>query len=1158
MLETMSRTLRLLLPLVAFSLLFSASSVRAYHFPWDQNHDTTTPEENEDPPETCEGDTCNECDLGSPVYVATGHLLWSETDVSLNGRPNLSVSRAYNSHDPRDGLFGNGWSTNCEISIYKTTSIDEETGAEQEQYVILLPNGKRHIYEVGSDGTVMSPDGRYDTLEPQDEGTVKLTALNGSYRIFDRAGHVLQKTDRNGNSVIYEYDDADRLVTMRDENGRSLAFAYNAAGRVSAISDHGGRQWYYDYDGEGNLVSITDPEGGLRQFDYEQYTNSADGQIYQHLVRITDASGVVVIEVQYNGSRVASYTEGENRYNYTHDTAQKRAIKVDKTGLTWTYTYNDRQEKTGVAVSNVNGGSDSTEYTHDPNGNRTLIVDPAGKEWSYDYDELGRLLSQTNPLGETTKYSYLDQEPWPVSVTSPSGRITAMTYDDRGNLLMTTDPLGDAVTVTWNDKGDLTSITDALGRSTNFTYNAIGLLTSVTDPELRTTTYEYDDLGRRIREIKPGGQTRSWVYDNLDRIVTAKNGVGNTSQFTYDAAGRVESVKDWAGASTQFEYDGYGRKVKELRPDGSVVQYTYNIANQLSSKTNPDSSVINYRYDAKQRLEETSFPGESYTYSYSPRDLLTGVSQSSNGWQIDYVYDDATRLVSETHNGHVIAIERNKEGEVVRRTIAGEVQSLIRNLRGQVTNLEMPSAVYSFSYDSAGQMVSMDYPGGNSSTSFNAAGQYVGQQVGDNLGTQFNYSYDSNGRLSQLQGEGADWGYSYDSSDRLTSATHGAENYSYVYDPNGNRLEDGQKYDSFNKLLSSQSADYSHDANGNRIRKVDTDLGEVTSYSYDALNRLTSAKFYPEGADSPSWSANYQYDAFNRRIGKQVTGTLTEDNEYLWSGGRLLAEYTRGTNTPERRYHYIESSFAPVAYSEAGNTYTVHSDYLDTPKVLTDSSGNVVWSSQLSPYGRTNEKTDPDGDGRTVIFNVRFPGQYHDYETGLNYNWNRTYDPERGQYLQTDPIGLKGGSNTFSYANQNPIRFYDADGRTAAAAGLCFIPGVGWVGCGAAAAGAAGAGAVCYLTGACQNFAEACRDLWEGISGSWSAESRPPGTWPADSGAAEWGKRNGVGAREGKNRFHDSKQGSPWPGGAEDWSVDPESGEIYDPNGDSYDNLNDL
>ena len=109
--------------------------------------------------------------------------------------------------------------------------------------------------------------------------------------------------------------------------------------------------------------------------------------------------------------------------------------------------------------------------------------------------------------------------------------------------------------------------------------------------------------------------------------------------------------------------------------------------------------------------------------------------------------------------------------------------------------------------------------------------------------------------------------------------------------------------------------------------------------------------------------------------------------------------------------------------------YWHHNDHLGTPQALTNANGTVVWNISQTPFGITTVNEDPDGDGITVTNNFRFPGQYYDAETGLNYNYYRTYDPNTG-YTQHDPIGLNGGMNPFAYVGGNPVIGVDPFGLT--------------------------------------------------------------------------------------------------------------------------------
>jgi RHS repeat-associated protein len=102
----------------------------------------------------------------------------------------------------------------------------------------------------------------------------------------------------------------------------------------------------------------------------------------------------------------------------------------------------------------------------------------------------------------------------------------------------------------------------------------------------------------------------------------------------------------------------------------------------------------------------------------------------------------------------------------------------------------------------------------------------------------------------------------------------------------------------------------------------------------------------------------------------------------------------------------------------------IHNDHLGTPQKLTDSTGTVVWSADYKPFGEATVNP-----SSTITNNLRFPGQYYDAETGLNYNYYRDYNPVTGRYLQADQMGIQEGTNhLFVYVGNNPTDFADPFG----------------------------------------------------------------------------------------------------------------------------------
>jgi RHS repeat-associated protein len=313
----------------------------------------------------------------------------------------------------------------------------------------------------------------------------------------------------------------------------------------------------------------------------------------------------------------------------------------------------------------------------------------------------------------------------------------------------------------------------------------------------------------------------------------------------------------------------------------------------------------------------------------------------------------------------------------------------------------------------------------------------------------FDYQYDKETRLTQVRTDsGGLFGSDTDifTLDAVANRTaYSKQNGTWRYDENNRLLQRGN-----GNCGASGVVCYDYDTNGNTIKKNDS--GTITLYSYNVQNQLIAVK-----DNNNQLIARYGYDLLNRRLWKEqyrsISGTAltpAKRTYFLYADEGLIAEATQDiTLNNDQSVSGIGSPVITTQYGiKPDNPFTTGTlfiktknsngtdsiayyqhDHLQTPLQATDKAGHIVWSAQYAAFGQATITTPvATAEQPTISSNLRLPGQYFDVETGLHYNFHRDYDPAIGRYIQSDPIGLIGGINTYTYSLSNPIRYTDPTG----------------------------------------------------------------------------------------------------------------------------------
>jgi RHS repeat-associated protein len=704
-------------------------------------------------------------------------------------------------------------------------------------------------------------------------------------------------------------------------------------------------------------------------------------------------------------------------------------------------------------------GHTTTYTSYDGAGRVTRITDPNGTNTDITYDPRGRVLTRSYG-GATTTYGY-DPVGNLTQVTDPDNVVTHYTYDAAHRLTDVTDALGNHIHYTLDNAGNKTAenVYDAnntVKRSIGRTFNTLGQLTALRDGLNNTVlnagfTDSYDANGNQVHTADALGIQRQSSFDSLNRLITTLdnyNGTdpatqNTTTRYGYDAKDNLVQVTDPSNLVTTYTLDGLDNQTALASPDTGTATATFDAAGNQLTRTDARGIVATSTYDALNRIVSTTYADTSLNvaYHYDEVNATTGCPASQPLGRLTRVVEAAV-TTTYCYDGRGNVTRKMQTQGAVTDTAAmaytngdrlqsltypsGTIVSYTRDANGQIvaatltpTGGTAASAVSSVSYLPFGPVLSYTLGNGQQVTrtydanyaftdvvspalaihiARDAVGNVValGNAPGANPATE-TYGYDPLYRLTDVvDGISTAQAFTYNATgDRLSKAGAGLATGTYSYVTGTHRL------------AAIGTGARATDANGNTTASVTA--GQDFGFGYNGRNRMIVAQA------SSQTIGTYRYTAAGERISKTTVVPISTTERFVYGRGKqLIAEY--GTTNSD--YIWIDDLPIAVADNTGANASVsyVHADGLNTPRAVSNLAGSTIWQWQFS--ANVFGETQPTG---SYILNLRFPGQYYDAETGLNYNVSRDYDASVGRYLQSDPIGLQGGISTYGYVSANPL-----------------------------------------------------------------------------------------------------------------------------------------
>lgn len=915
-----------------------------------------------------------------------------------------------------------------------------------------------------SDGTVTSTDAlgavrtfTYKRVGDRNRpasisGSQCATCIESASTTYDNAGFVSSRTDYNGNLTCYLNDQTRGLELVRVEG--------LASGSTCPTN------FYAFY-----------PQIGTSQRKIQTDWHST----YQLPMTITEDVRTTTFTYDSSGNQLTKKVTDNNSGTYR----------------TWTYTY----DSYGHVLT-------AKSPRTDVNGTTTYVYYTCTSGY-----QCGRVNTATNAVGQVTTYNSYNAYGQPLTITDPNGVVTTLTYDGRqrlssrqvgtetisfayyptGQLKKITLPDTSYIQYTYDAAHRLTQINDAAGNKITYTLDALGNRTAENayDPTSVlsrthtrvfntlsqlyqdigaantpgvTTTFAYDSNGNQTTANAPLSRNTANQFDELNRLKQVTDPATGVTKLTYDSINDLTKVTDPRNLVTTYTYDGFGGVTRVSSPDTGSTSSTYDSGGNLATSTDARNAVATYTYDAANRVTSVAYAvggttDQTISYTYDAgtngKGRLTGASDSNHS--MTWVYDGLGRVTSKGQTLGTVTKTVGytyTNGDLTTLTTPSGQSVVYSYTNGHVTGITIngTTLLSSVAYEPFGP--ARGWTWGNASTEVRLHNT-DGNPSQISAVESSTYGYDNALRITGItnsSNSALSWTYGYDLLDRLTSATKTGTTQGWTYDADGNRLTQ----------TGTVTGTYTPSTTSNRLNSI---AGTpARTYSYDnAGNTLTYSNitftYYNRGrmktAMVGSSTTTYVYNALGQRIMKSggSAGTvLTVFDE----AGHLLGEYNSTGGLVQETVWLGDTPVATIRPGTPAVVYYVHADHINAPRMVTRPSDNkIAWRWDTDPFGSAAPNQNPQSLG-TFVYNLRYPGQYYDSETGLNYNFHRDYDPQAGRYIESDPIGQRGGVNTYVFVRGNPIGYIDPNGT--------IIFNLGAAGVGAVIGGVAG-GLTAYLQG---------------------------------------------------------------------------------------------